>query len=78
MADVLAVENLVKRFGGLVATDNLSFQIRPGELHAVIGPNGAGKTTLIQQLSGELPSDAGKIIFNGEVVKYRCDLVGTS
>ena len=71
MTNVLAVENLVKRFGGLLATDNLSFQIKPGELHAVIGPNGAGKTTLIQQLSGELPSDAGKIIFNGEdITRY--------
>lgn len=71
MANVLAVENLVKRFGGLLATDNLSFQIKSGELHAVIGPNGAGKTTLIQQLSGELPSDAGKIIFNGEdITRY--------
>ncbi|HEX6957483.1 MAG TPA: ABC transporter ATP-binding protein [Ferrovibrio sp.] len=62
---VLKVENLVKRFGGLVATDNLSLDIREGEIHAVIGPNGAGKTTMISQLIGELRPDAGSIQFMG-------------
>jgi branched-chain amino acid transport system ATP-binding protein len=56
---------LVKRYGGLVVTDNVSLDIAQGELHAVIGPNGAGKTTLINQLSGELASDAGTIRFDG-------------
>ncbi|MFI4987977.1 MAG: ABC transporter ATP-binding protein [Alphaproteobacteria bacterium] len=65
---LLAVEGLVKRFGGLVATDRLSLAIPEGELHAVIGPNGAGKTTLIAQLTGELASDAGTIRFAGEDV----------
>ncbi|MDF2096566.1 ABC transporter ATP-binding protein [Aquibaculum arenosum] len=60
---LLAVEGLVKRFGGLTATDDLSFSVAPGELHAVIGPNGAGKTTLIAQLSGELRQDSGRILF---------------
>ncbi|WP_049058956.1 ATP-binding cassette domain-containing protein, partial [Achromobacter xylosoxidans] len=41
----LRVEHLVKRYGGLTVTDDLSLDVRPGELHAVIGPNGAGKTT---------------------------------
>ena len=66
MADaVLAVAGLVKRFGGLVATDSVSLDVQRGEIHALIGPNGAGKTTLIHQLSGTLTADAGTIHFNG-------------
>ncbi|MBT2304052.1 ABC transporter ATP-binding protein [Variovorax paradoxus] len=61
----LQTVNLVKRFGGLVVTDRVSLDIRPGELHAVIGPNGAGKTTLINQLSGELRCDEGAVVFGG-------------
>jgi branched-chain amino acid transport system ATP-binding protein len=64
MADaLLRVANLSKRFGGIVATDDLVFDVSAGELHAVIGPNGAGKTTLIAQLSGQLMPDAGRITF---------------
>ena len=59
MADLLRVDNLSKRFGGIVATDHLALNIPEGELHAVIGPNGAGKTTLIAQLSGQLAPDSG-------------------
>jgi branched-chain amino acid transport system ATP-binding protein len=62
---ILRARALTKRFGGLVATDSLDFEIRPGELHAVIGPNGAGKTTFVNQLSGELAPDAGTIEFDG-------------
>ncbi|RBP33659.1 amino acid/amide ABC transporter ATP-binding protein 1 (HAAT family) [Eoetvoesiella caeni] len=62
---MLKVEHLVKHFGGLKATDDLSLEVYPGELHAVIGPNGAGKTTLIHQLSGEYFPDSGRIIFDG-------------
>jgi branched-chain amino acid transport system ATP-binding protein len=62
---LLQVTGLVKRFGGLVATDNLNLEVRPGELHAIIGPNGAGKTTLINQLSGELLPSEGSILLNG-------------
>jgi branched-chain amino acid transport system ATP-binding protein len=65
MADLLRVEHLSKRFGGIVATDDLIFSIPEGKLHAVIGPNGAGKTTLIAQLSGQLVSDAGRVYFAG-------------
>lgn len=65
MPDLLRVENLSKRFGGIVATDALNITIPEGELHAVIGPNGAGKTTLIAQLSGQLVSDSGHIQFAG-------------
>jgi branched-chain amino acid transport system ATP-binding protein len=60
---LLKVDNLAKRFGGIVATDDLSLAVAPGELHAIIGPNGAGKTTLISQLSGQLTPDAGRIRF---------------
>ena len=65
MPDLLQVENLAKRFGGIVATDDLSIAIPEGQLHAVIGPNGAGKTTLIAQLSGQLTPDTGRIQFAG-------------
>jgi branched-chain amino acid transport system ATP-binding protein len=63
MVELLRVENLAKRFGGIVATDDLTLSIPEGELHAVIGPNGAGKTTLIAQLSGQLAPDSGRIHF---------------
>jgi branched-chain amino acid transport system ATP-binding protein len=63
---LLRVENLVRRFGGIVATDNLSLDVASGELHAIIGPNGAGKTTLIGQLTGQLLPDSGSIRFAGK------------
>nr|WP_284701258.1 ABC transporter ATP-binding protein [Rhodoplanes tepidamans] len=59
------MEGLRKQFGGLVVTDQVTLSVAPGELHAVIGPNGAGKTTLINQISGVLPSDSGRILFAG-------------
>jgi len=64
----LQTTGLTKRFGALLVTDNVSLDIRSGELHALIGPNGAGKSTLINQLSGELPSDAGQVQFDGRDV----------
>jgi len=69
---LLQVENLVKRFGGLVATDHLNLTVETGELHAVIGPNGAGKTTVVAQLSGMLRPDSGTILFDGhEITRVR-------
>jgi branched-chain amino acid transport system ATP-binding protein len=67
---LLRVENLVRRFGGIVATDNLSLEVARGELHAVIGPNGAGKTTLISQLIGQLRPSAGRIRFAGQDITH--------
>jgi len=67
---LLRIENLTKRFGGIVATDNLSLDVAQGELHAIIGPNGAGKTTLISQLIGQLKPSAGTIRFAGEDVTH--------
>ena len=63
---LLETRALRKAFGALVATDQVDFDVRAGETHAVIGPNGAGKTTFIKQLSGELRPDAGRIRFAGE------------
>jgi branched-chain amino acid transport system ATP-binding protein len=66
MADVLlSTHGLLKRFGGLVATNSLDLDIVEGEIHALIGPNGAGKTTLVAQLAGELAPDGGSIRFAG-------------
>jgi branched-chain amino acid transport system ATP-binding protein len=65
-APLLQVDNLVKRFGGLAATDHATLQVKAGEIHALIGPNGAGKTTLIHQISGALAPDEGRIVFDGE------------
>ena len=66
MADpLLRVDNLVRRFGGIVATDHVSLDVGRGELHAIIGPNGAGKTTLISQLTGHLAPHGGSIHLAG-------------
>ena len=62
---LLLIDDLVKRFGGLVATDQARIEVLPGEVHALIGPNGAGKTTLIHQISGALAPDGGRIVFSG-------------
>jgi len=67
-APVLEIRNLVKRFGGLLATDHVSLTLHPGEVHALIGPNGAGKTTLINQICGELAPDEGEIRIKGQDV----------
>ncbi|AUH65958.1 ABC transporter ATP-binding protein [Paracoccus zhejiangensis] len=62
---LLEVQNLCKSYGALTVTDDVCLSVEEGELHAIIGPNGAGKTTLISQLSGQLPSNSGKVRFNG-------------
>ncbi len=65
---VVAARGLVKRFGALVATDHVSLDLRPAEIHALIGPNGAGKTTLLAQIAGELAPDAGQVLLGGDDV----------
>jgi branched-chain amino acid transport system ATP-binding protein len=65
MSIVLATENLEKRFGGIVATNNVSLKVEKGARHALIGPNGAGKTTIINLLTGVLAPTAGKVLLEG-------------
>src|SRR6185369_14537245 len=77
---LLQIDGLTKRFGGVVASDDVTLSIPQGELHAIIGPNGAGKTTLIGQLTGELSSQSGRIRFAGQDITglpaYRRSLLG--
>jgi branched-chain amino acid transport system ATP-binding protein len=60
---MLELNEVSKRFGGVVATDKVTLDVAQGEVHALIGPNGAGKTTLIGQISGSLATDSGAIRF---------------
>ena len=62
---LLDVQQLSKRFGGVVASAGIDLRVHEGEVHALIGPNGAGKTTLVAQLSGQIRPDRGRIVFAG-------------
>lgn len=64
----LGIEGLTKRFGGFYALNELSMEVAHGHIHALIGPNGAGKTTFFNLVTGVLPADSGRIVFNGQVV----------
>ncbi|TRL35347.1 ABC transporter ATP-binding protein [Rhizobium straminoryzae] len=66
MTPALETQMLVKRFGGLIVTNEVSLSVRPGARHALIGPNGAGKTTLINLLTGALTPSGGRILLSGE------------
>ena len=68
MSARISVTNLVKRFGGLTATDDLSFVVEPGESVGLIGPNGAGKTTVFSQIMGEHRQTSGTIHLNEEEI----------
>ncbi|MEX0283703.1 MAG: ABC transporter ATP-binding protein [Paracoccaceae bacterium] len=67
---ILQVSNLRKSFGAVVASDGVNLDIRQGEIHAVIGPNGAGKSTLIAQLCGQMPSDEGRVVYDGQDITH--------
>ena len=67
---VLSIQDLSKSFGAVVASDSVTLDLRPGEIHALIGPNGAGKSTLIKQITGELKQISGTIHFAGEEVSH--------
>ena len=71
MSVVLETRGLGKRFGGLVATNDVTFQLERGARQALIGPNGAGKTTFIGMVSGLLTPSSGEILFNGEDISAR-------
>lgn len=64
----LALRGITKRFPGVLANDNVSFEVRPGEIHALLGENGAGKSTLVKMIYGIMQPDAGEISWNGERV----------
>lgn len=64
MSELLNIENVVKRFGGLVAVDGVSFSVQQGDILGLIGPNGAGKTTLFNLLVGLHRPNAGKVLFD--------------
>lgn len=68
---VLAIRDLRKSFGALKATDGVSIELYPGEIHALIGPNGAGKSTLIHQICGTLRQDSGSIRLAGQEIGTR-------
>ncbi|MEM3387604.1 MAG: ABC transporter ATP-binding protein [Nitrososphaerales archaeon] len=73
---LLTVKNVTKRFGGLVALNDVSFEIKEKEIVGIIGPNGAGKTTLFNVITGFYHPDAGRIIFNGvDITKFRPDQI---
>ena len=67
---ILQVSDLSKHFGGLKAVDGVSFEVRPGTVHAIIGPNGAGKTTLFNLITGLLSPDEGKVVFEGHDITH--------
>jgi len=69
MEPILEVRNITKRFGGLVAVDNVDMKVYSGEVVGLLGDNGAGKSTLIKMVSGVYRADAGKIFFDGKEVK---------
>ena len=62
---ILQVDNLVKSFDGFIAVAGVSFEVEKGELCSMIGPNGAGKTTIFNMITGQLPMDKGRVVFNG-------------
>ena len=64
--NILELTSLTKRFGGLIAVDNVSLHIKRGEVFALIGPNGAGKTTLFNNVTGLFQPTSGRIVFNGQ------------
>jgi branched-chain amino acid transport system ATP-binding protein len=69
MENILEVRNLTKRFHGLVAVNDVSFDLRRGEILGLIGPNGAGKTTLVSLVNGTLEPTAGDLVFEGQSIR---------
>ena len=82
MSSLLTLENVSKRFGGLVAVGELNIQLAAGELVGLIGPNGAGKTTAFNLLTGVYTPTEGKILFDGKLVNghkpYRVTAMGVA
>ena len=68
---VLATHNITKSFGSLIACNDVSIELKAGEIHAVIGPNGAGKSTLISQICGTQTPDNGRIELLGQDLAFK-------
>mgnify|MGYP002642022675 CR=1 FL=1 len=66
MTEILKTINLTKKFGGLIAVDDVSFKVEEGDVQSIIGPNGAGKSTFFRLISGEHKPTGGEIIFDGQ------------
>ncbi|MFN9400692.1 MAG: ATP-binding cassette domain-containing protein, partial [Dolichospermum sp.] len=65
---MLTAKELTRRFGGVVAVNNLSFSVNQGEIFGFIGPNGAGKTTLFNLITGLIPPSSGELIYQGQAI----------
>jgi len=68
---ILNIEGISKRYGGLQALDNVNFDLKRGEVHAVVGENGAGKSTMMKILGGIIQRDSGTVVYNGEPVEFK-------
>jgi len=68
---VLSLEQVTKRFPGVVANDQVSFSVQAGEIHAIVGENGAGKSTLVKIVTGLYPPDEGRILYRGSPTHFR-------
>lgn len=68
---VIEMKDIVKRFGDVIASDHVDFQVAKGEIHALLGENGAGKSTIMSMLSGIYKADSGSIYINGKLSKIR-------
>jgi ABC-type sugar transport system ATPase subunit len=71
MTPLISIQHVTKRFPGVVALDDVSFDIAKGELHAIVGENGAGKSTLMKILSGVIPDFEGELLLRGDSVRFR-------
>src|ERR1700733_10730514 len=67
----LELRGVTKRFPGVLANDNVSVTVKPGEIHALLGENGAGKSTLVKMIYGILAPDAGEVLWNGQPIKIQ-------
>ena len=68
MPNLLSINNVTKKFGGLTAVDDINLDLAEGEILGLIGPNGAGKTTLFNLISGTFKPDYGEVFFNGSAI----------
>jgi branched-chain amino acid transport system ATP-binding protein len=74
MRPILELKGLTRRFGGLIAVNDISMSLQPGEIRGLIGPNGAGKTTLLHLIGGQTRPSSGAVVFGGsDVTRYRPD-----